>query len=50
MKKKKRFGGLKYTKYKMYLSMMLIFFKQHLNKIWSSIHGKVKQHWAWVER
>ena len=43
--------GCKYSKYKKCLSMMiLICIKQHLSKIWSSIHEKVKQHWGWVEK
>ena len=43
--------GHRYSKYKMCLSiMMLICIKQHLSNIWSSIHGKVKQHWGWVEK
>ena len=43
--------GHKYTKYKMCLSiMMVICIKQHLSNIWSSIHKKVKQHRAWVEK
>ena len=41
----------KYSKYKMWLSMMmLICIKQHLSNILSSIHEKVKQHWGWVEK
>ena len=50
----------KHSKYKKCLSMtmlkicikqqMLICIKQHLNKIWSSIHEKVKQHWDWIEK
>ena len=37
--------GHKYTKYKMWLSiMMVICIKQHLSNVWSSIHEKVKQH------
>ena len=24
--------------------------KQHLSNIWSSIHGKVKKHWDWVDK
>ena len=40
-----------YTKYKMYLSMMLVVcIKQHLSKIWSSAHEKFKQQWGWVEK
>ena len=23
-------------------------YKQHLSRLWNSIHGKVKQHWGWV--
>ena len=43
--------GHKYSKYKMCLSViMLLFIKQHLGNIWSSIHEKVKQHWIWVEK
>ena len=43
--------GHKYTKYEMCLSiMMIICIKQHLSNIWSSIHGKFKQHWDWVEK
>ena len=41
----------KYTKCKMCLSIMIvIYIKQHLSNIWSSIHKKVKQHWGWVEK
>ena len=41
--------GQRYTKYKIYLSiMMVIWTKQHLNNIWSSIHEEVKEHWGWV--
>ena len=41
----------KYTKYKICLNlMMLIFFKPHLSKFWSSNHEKVKQHWSRVEK
>ena len=43
--------GHKYTKYKMYFSiLMVICLKQHLSNIWSSIHVKVKQHWGWIEK
>ena len=43
--------GHKYSKYKNCLSMMIfIGIKQHLWKIWSSIHEKVEQHWSWVEK
>ena len=42
--------GHKYSKYKMWLSMMmLICIKQHLSNILSSIHENVKQHWGLVE-
>ena len=41
----------KYSKYKKGLIMLkLIFTKQHLSNIWSSIHEKVKQHWGWIEK
>ena len=37
--------GRKYTKYKIFLSiMMVICVKQHLSIICSSIHDKIKQH------
>ena len=43
--------GHKYTKYKMSLNIvMVICIKQHLSNIWSSVHEKVKQHWALVEK
>ena len=43
--------GHKYSKYKKSLSMvMLIYIKQNLSNIWSSIHEKVKQHWGWIEK
>ena len=43
--------GHNYTKHKMCHSpMMIIYIKQHLSDIWSSIHDKVKQHWDWVEK
>ena len=46
----RRRRGNKYSKYQKCLSMMmLIRTKQHLSNIWSSIHGKVKQHWGWIE-
>ena len=36
---------------KEYLSMATILrIKQHLSNIWSSIHGKVKQHRDWVKK
>ena len=41
----------KYTKYKVYLSMvMVVWNKQHPSNIWSSIHEKVKQQWGWDEK
>ena len=41
----------KYSKFKKCVSMMmLIYIKQHLSTIWSSIHDKVKQHWGWTEK
>ena len=43
--------GQEYSKYKKCLTMvMLVCIKQHLSNIWSSIHGKVKQHQGWVEK
>ena len=30
--------------------ILFIFNKQHLSTSWGSIHGKVKQHWNWVEK
>ena len=43
--------GHKYTKYKMYFSMMMVTCnKQHLSNIWRWIHGKEKQDWGWVEK
>ena len=37
--------GHKYTEYKMCLNMiMVIYIKQHLSNILSSVQGKVKQH------
>ena len=43
--------GHRYSKCKKLLSkMMLIYIKQHLSNIWSSIHEKVKPHWGWVEK
>ena len=42
--------GHKCAKHKICLSMMmLVCIKQHLSNIWSWIHGKVNQHWGWVE-
>ena len=39
--------GHKCTKYKMYLSMMMIIYiKQNLINIWNCIHEKVEQHWV----
>ena len=41
----------KFSKYKTCLSItMLIYIKQPLSNIWSSIREKVKQHWGWVEK
>ena len=41
----------KYTKYKIFFRMMMVIcIEQHLSNIWSSVHEKVKQHWAWVEK
>ena len=41
----------KYTKYKIYLIIMMVMcIKQHLSNIGSSIHKKVKQRWGWVEK
>ena len=43
--------GHKYIKHKTRLSiMMVIFTKQMLSNIWSSIHKKVTQHRGWVEK
>ena len=43
--------GLKYSRYKTCLSMIvLICNQQHLSNIWSSIHEKLKQHWGWVKK
>ena len=43
--------GHKYTKHKLCLSIMMgICIKQHLSNISSSIHGKVKQCWGWIEK
>ena len=43
--------GHKYTKYKTYISIMIVIcIKQHLSNILSSIHEKAKQHWGWVEK
>ena len=43
--------GHKHSKYKNCLSkMILICIKQHLSKLWSSIHEKIKQCWGWVEK
>ena len=36
--------GLKYIKYKMYLSIRMVYNELHLNKIYNSIQEKVKQH------
>ena len=42
--------GCKYIKYKIYISIIMVIFKQHLSKTLSSIHEKVKQHWGWAEK
>ena len=43
--------GQKYSKYKKYLSiMMLICIKQRVSNIWSSVHEKVMQHWDWFKK
>ena len=42
--------GHKYSKDKKCLSMILTCIKQYLSNIWSSVHAKFKQHWAWVEK
>ena len=43
--------GYKYIKYKKCVSEILpLCIKQHLSKVWSSIHEEVKQHWGWVEK
>ena len=43
--------GEKYTKYKMYLSiMMVICIIKNLSNISSSTHEKVKQRWGWGEK
>ena len=40
-----------YSKYKKCIStMILIYVKQHLGNVSSSIHEKIKQHWRWVEK
>ena len=41
--------GHKCSKYKnCNIMVVLICIEQHLNKIWSSIHERFKQHWGWV--
>ena len=30
--------------------MMVICIKEHLSKIWNSIHEKVKQQWGWLKK
>ena len=41
--------GHKYSKYKRYLSMMMLKgIKQHLRNTWDLINEKVKQHWGWI--
>ena len=43
--------GHKYTKYKMYLSVMMVMsIKQHLKNIWNSIIEKVVQLWRWLKK
>ena len=43
--------GHKYTKYKLCLSIMMVYcIKQHPSNIWSLIVEKVKQHGGWVEK
>ena len=40
------------TTYKKCLCIMMVVCikQQHICNIWSSIHGKFKQHWGWVEQ
>ena len=39
-----------YPKCKMHLSRIMVMWnKQHLNKVWRWLYEKVKQHWGWVE-
>ena len=41
--------GHRYTKYKVRFSlMMIVYTKQHLSNIWSSVDEKVNQHLDWV--
>ena len=43
--------GLEHTKYKTCRSRMIIVcIKQHLSKIWSSIHSNAKGHWSLLEK
>ena len=43
--------GHKYTKYKICLTtMMVMWIKQQLSNISSSVHEKVQQHWDWDEK
>ena len=43
--------GHKNTKFKLCLSIiMVIYIKQHLSNIWSSIYEEIKQRWVWVEK
>ena len=43
--------GLKYTKYKKCLNMMILTCtKQHPTNTWGSIYEKIKEHWGWVEK
>lgn len=30
--------------------MIIIWYKQHLSNIWTSVHEKVKQYQGWVEK
>ena len=50
IKRSKSRHGLKYSEYKMCLSMMMFkCISEHLSNIWSSIYDKVKEHWGWVK-
>ena len=55
--------GYRYIKYEKCLPMMMLIciiigmmihmyanMYQHLTNVWTSIHGKVKQHWGWVKK
>ena len=51
MNRSRIWHGYKYTKYQTYFRiMMVMYIKQYLSNIWTSIHEKVKQHWGWVEK